>query len=119
MKKNIWIVGVFVISLYGQMVFSLYAQERGIETNRLENWQEIAGKVESIDLDSSMLSIKAYSDESKISYRDVTILIAKEAKIVKNDQDFSLKDLKTGDEISIRYIATANGQKEAYYLWIK
>jgi hypothetical protein len=119
MKKNIWILGFFVMSLYGFILFSAYAQEGSLEINQPENWQEISGKVENLDVDTSMIVIKVYSDEAQTSYRDVTVLITKEAKIVKDGKDFSLQDLKSGDEISVRYIVTANGQKEAYYLWVK
>lgn len=119
MKKSMWILGFLAVSLYGFILAPVYAQERRLEMNHPENWEEIVGKVESLDLDTSIMGIKAYSNEEKTSYQDVTILITKEAKIVKNGEDLALKDLKTGDEISVRYIVTANGQKEAYYIWVK
>jgi hypothetical protein len=119
MKTSRWIFCFFVMSLYGLIVFPVYAQERRFEINHPENWEEIAGKVESLNLDISMMVVKAYSGEEKSSYEEVTILITKEAKIFKDDQEFALKDLKDGDEITVRYILTADGQKAAYYLWVK
>ncbi len=119
MKKSAWILAFFVLSLYGLIVFPAYAQERKFEMNSSEDWQEISGKVEKFDLDTSMLVVKVYSDGEKTSYQDVKVSVTKEAEIVKNGQEFALKDLRTGDEISIRYILTANGQKAAYNLWVK
>ena len=119
MKINMWIFGFLSMCLYGLILSPAYAQDRRLDMNHPESWEEIVGRVESFNLDTSILTIKAYSGEERTSYQEVTILITKEAKIVKNGQGFALKDLKTGDEISIRYIVTANGQKEAYYLWVK
>ena len=108
-----------IISIYGFTLFPLYAQDKNLEMNQPENWEEIAGKVENFNLDAAMMVVKVYSDEGKAAYQEVPILIMKEAKIIKNGKVFVLKDLKTGDDVSVRYIVTASGQKAAYYLWVK
>ncbi len=101
------------------ILFTVYAQEKNLGLNKPENWEEISGKVENLNFDTLMIIIKAYSGDGQSSYQEVPILIMKEAKIVKNNQAFVLKDLKTGDEILARYIVTPSGQKAAYYLWVK
>ncbi len=119
MKKSIWTFVFFLMVFYGAILFPVCAQERGVEMNNSNDWEEIVGKVEKLDLDTSMLVVKVYSDGEQTSYQDVKISVTKEAKIVKDGQEFALKDLKAGDEISVRYIVTANGQNAAYHLWIK
>lgn len=118
MKYNLWIFVSFALSFNGMSGTPVYAQNR-LEMNHPENWEEIVGEVESFNHDTAIMVIKAYADGKKTSYQEVTILITKEAKIVKDGKELALKDLKTGDKLSVRYIETANGQKEAYYLWVK
>lgn len=119
MKIIIWVLIISAMSLYGYFLFPALAQDNRFYMHHPENWEEIAGKLESIDLDTSVLAIKAYSDKEKTSYQEITILVTKMARIEKDGQVIALKELKAGDEISIRYVVTINGQKEAYYLWVK
>lgn len=114
-----WLIGLIILSLVGLMTSGVNAQDETVNMNHLEDWEEVAGKVENINYDTSILTIKAYSGETKAFYQILPILITREAKIVKHGERFSLKDIKSGDKVTIRYIVTANGQKEAYYLWVR
>ncbi|GEM_PF-1977102 len=119
MKKVMWLIGLIILSLVGLMTSGVNAQDEAVNMNHLEDWEEVAGKVETINYDTSILTIKAYSGETKAFYQILPILITREAKILKHGKRFSLKDIKSGDKVTIRYIVTANGQKEAYYLWVR
>jgi hypothetical protein len=119
MKSGSCFFSFFVMSFFAPIFFTGYAQEAKLEMNQPENWEEIAGTVENFNLDTSMMVVKVYSDEGKAAYQEVPILIMKEAKILKNGKVFILKNLKTRDKISARYIVTASGQKAAYHLWVK
>ncbi len=119
MKKSVGVFIIFAVSFCGFILPAAYAQERRSENSQAYNWEEISGQVDKIDLDCSTMVVKVYSGEEKSAYQEVEILITKEARIVKNGQALALKDLKTRDNISVRYIATDNGKKQAYYIWVK
>jgi hypothetical protein len=119
MKKSIWMLGFFTVSLWGLILFPVHAQDKSLEMDQPKDWEEISGKIENLNRDTSMIIVKAYSDKGKTLYQEVPILITQEAKIVKAGQVFVLKDLQTGDEISVRYIVKPNGQRAAYYLLVK
>ena len=72
------------MGFYGFILIPAYAQENRLEMNQPENWQEISGKVENIDVGTSMIVIKVYSDEAQTSYRDVTVLIFEKSAKTKN-----------------------------------
>ncbi len=119
MKRSLWIYTFVIMSLYGFLLSPLYAQQGKVEVFHQDNWEEVTGKVESLSLESSIMVVKVFLDEGKSTYQESTISVMKEAEILREGKVLALKDLKIGDNIAVRYILAAGGQKQAYFIWLK
>lgn len=120
MKRIKWLgIAWCLLGFCAFMVCPVSAEERKIEVDHPEDWVEISGELESIDLDTSRIIVKVYQDEDESAYEEDTIFVTQEAQIVKFDTRLSLRNLRPGNKIVVRYNIAENGEKEAYYIWVK
>jgi len=93
-----------------------YAQEIVIP---VQNEEETTGIIEDINYETSVISLKSYTDVSRDDYQLDTIYVLKEAVIEKDDNSLKLDALNPGDEITVKYRIDEEGKKEAEHIWLK
>ena len=94
-----------------------YAQEVIITPEAIS--EEITGKIEEINYETSFILVKNYVDESMDIYQEDNIYVLEEAVIEKDGNYIKFNDLLKDERITVRCRITADGRKEADHIWIK
>lgn len=117
MKYQFLIIVIFMMFPVVNSAFVTAAQ--GQTAIPMADTAEITGRIENIDYDSSMIKLKVYSDEEETAYKYYEIYVGEDAKIEQNGKPITLRDLSSGERISVQFIIAKNGEREATYISAK
>ena len=94
-----------------------YAQELIIAPETIS--EEITGKIEEINYETSYILVKSYMNEAMDTYQEDNFYVLEEAVIEKDGKVIKLSDLSQNEEITVRYRIATDGRKEAEHIWVK
>jgi hypothetical protein len=80
--------------------------------------EEITGTIEAINQDISVILVKIYADEEMADYQEINFYVLREAIIKQDGKPITLKDLFSGEKITLRYRVADDGRKEVKHIWV-
>lgn len=81
--------------------------------------RETSGTIEKIDEESSILTLKSYTDPDHYTYTLNDFYVTQDARIIKGDRTVSLEDLTWDVKVTIKYRNTLEGRKEVFSIVAK
>jgi hypothetical protein len=84
----------------------------------VRNEGEITGRIERIDPDASVMTVRVFSDGELRSYTEENIYIKREALIEKDGEILGIEDLAPFQNVTVQYRVSLEGDKQAIHIWI-
>ncbi len=80
---------------------------------------EKSGVVESVDLSSLTLTLRVYQSGNESIFSRESYHVQDDAQIVRGRDTISLKDLKQGDRITLKYSVSSEGRSEVFLIVVE